>query len=194
MRVAFVFSVVFVPCICAAGLEGDLAREVNSRVGALCESVKTDIHPTDLIDPPDGLNLYETQFFRSLQEVVTNDWELTLRALQTISTNEVHRRLVLAAGRPYSEGEYLFRMGIASELVQSNELPLACLKYYKRRSMAFAPRITSVFVCRYEDPVVSNLIMRLDAQGLFSGGVNTIFSGESKELYLDAVHEGLVGD
>ena len=60
------------------------------------------------------------------------------------------------------------------------------------RSADVSHSATSALVRRYDEPSISNLIMKVNAAGGISGGVADIFSGEEKRGYEDAVREGLI--
>ena len=109
-----------------------------------------------------------------------------------ISTNQSERLIVMASGVVMGEERYLACISSVADMVLSNKLTSSELRFYKMRCSILDHRATSSLVRRYQEPAISNLIMKLHAAGAYPQGVSDIFSGEAKEFYLDAVHDGLI--
>lgn len=140
----------------------------------------------------DGLNLSTNVTFLIMSQLITENWTNVIARLDTISTNYNERLLVLYAGVGIGERNFLARIDYLSDMALSNKVSLAELRFYKTQCGIVDHYAASSLVRRYQEPAISNLIMKLDAVGVYPRGVSRIFSGEAKLLYEDAVREGLI--
>ena len=146
-----------------------------------------------LLNEWDDLNIATNSAFARLSQFVTNHWDEVLAAMPEISTNQSERLVVMASGVVSGEDRYLACISSVADMVLSNKLTSAELLFYKTRCGIADHRTTSSLVRRYQDPAISNLIMKIYAAGGYPQGVSDIFSGDANEFYLDAVHDGLIG-
>jgi len=130
--------------------------------------------------------------FRLLQDVVTNRWRESLDTLPSI-TNQGDRLIVMAAGAAKSEADYIERIGVISDKALSNQVSTAELIYYENRCYSANYQLENVFLSRYGEPAISNLILKVNAAGGIPSGVEPIFSGDEKRDYDAAVRSGLIG-
>ena len=113
--------------------------------------------------------------------------------MPAVTSNANDRLIVLAASIKPSEADFLSKLDALADLVLSNKVDQAELRWYRSECAIVDHYAASSLVRRYQEPAISNLIMKLSSAGVYSQGVSRIFSGEEKELYLDAVHDGLIG-
>lgn len=139
------------------------------------------------------VNLGTNEFFIALSRAVSNDWSVALACLPNVSTNDSERMMIVAAGTIAGESNFLARIDVAADMVLSNKLTSSELVFYRTQCSIADHYAASSLVRRYHEPAISNLIMKLNAAGCYPRGVSDIFSGDAKELYLDAVHDGLIG-
>ena len=138
------------------------------------------------------LGLSSNATFQAMAQIVAGEWPCALADMDSITTNQNERLMVIYAGVGAGETNFLERIGQMADFVLSNKVSLAELRFYKTQCGIFDHQATSSLVRRYQEPAISNLIMKLNAVGVYPQGVSDIFSGEAKELYLDAVHDGVI--
>lgn len=138
------------------------------------------------------LGLSSNSTFQAMAQIVAGEWPCALADMDSITTNQNERLMVIYAGVGVGETNFLERIGQMADFVLSNKVSLAELRFYKTQCGIFDHQATSSLVRRYQEPAISNLIMKLNAVGVYPQGVSDIFSGEAKELYLDAVHDGVI--
>lgn len=139
------------------------------------------------------LGLKSNLTFQALSQFVVNNWANVLGGMDAITTNKNERLFVLYAGVVIGETNFLSRISQIADSALSNKVSLAELRFYKTQCSISDHYAASSLIRRYQEPSISNLIMKLNAAGAYPQGVSEIFSGEAKELYLDAVHDGLIG-
>ena len=130
--------------------------------------------------------------FRAMAQMVAAEWPCALANMDSITTNLNERLMVVYAGVGGGETNFLVRISQMADFVLSNKVSLAELRFYKTQCGIFDHHATSSLIRRYQEPAISNLIMKLHTAGAYPQGVSDIFSGEAKESYLDAVHDGLI--
>lgn len=130
--------------------------------------------------------------FRTLRCGVTNQWNAALQQLLCV-TNQDDRLIVMAACAAHTEEEYINRVGYLAAMAISNQLSTVEFQFFKNRCAVANHFAASVLVRRYNEPMISNLIMKVNSAGGFPSGVDSIFTGEEKQLYEEAVEEGMVG-
>lgn len=140
-----------------------------------------------------GLNMQTNTDFRHLSQVVTNSWSDVLYMMPELSTNQSERLIVMAAGTVTGEQRYLYSVETAADMVLSNKINAAELRFFINRCTIADHRAVSTLLFRYQEPAISNLIMKLHSAGAYPQGVKDIFTGEEKESYLDALHDGMIG-
>ena len=123
-----------------------------------------------------------------MARMVADEWPCALADMDSITTNLNERLMVVYAGVGGGETNFLVRISQMADFVLSNKVSLAELRFYKTQCGLFDHHATSSLIRRYQEPAISNLIMKLYAAGAYPQGVSDIFSGEAKESYLDAVH------
>ena len=138
-----------------------------------------------------GTGISANRHFNSLQNFASNHWQNVLLNLNCL-TNQDDRLIVIAACAVNNEEDYLARIDCLADMVLSNRATTVELTYFVNRSADVSHSATSALVRRYDEPSISNLIMKVNAAGGISGGVADIFSGEEKRGYEDAVREGLI--
>ena len=139
------------------------------------------------------LGLQSNAVFQAMSRTVKGSWAEVLDGLGAITTNQTERLVVLYAGVEVGETNFIAKISQVADMVLSDKVTLAELKFYKTQCGIADHHAASSLVRRYQEVSISNLIMKLNAAGACPQGVSHIFSGEAKELYLDAVHDGLVG-
>lgn len=139
------------------------------------------------------LELSSNETFCAMSQMVANCWPRVLAGLDSITTNQNERLVVIYAGVGVGETNFLSRISQMADMVFSNKVSLAELQFYKTQWGIADHHAASVLVRRYQETSVSNLIMKLRSIGAYPQGVSHIFSGAERELYLDAVHDGLIG-
>lgn len=137
-----------------------------------------------------GTGLCTNAHFRSLRRVIEEEWIAVFPRVLDQSTNEVERLVLIAAGAATNEVDYLSRMDVMSDLVLSNRLSTFELCYFDNRCSDENKFAGSALLRRYDEPAVSNLIIKVRSAGGFQDGVEDIFSGEAKRLFEDAVYDG----
>lgn len=100
--------------------------------------------------------------------------------------------MIIAASAVNNEADYLARIDFLADLVLSNRVSSIELTYFENRCADVSHFAASALVRRYNEPAISNLIMKVNAAGGISGGVSDIFSGEENRWYENAVREGLI--
>lgn len=145
-----------------------------------------------IIEDADGLGLSSNATFLTMSQLITENWTNVLAGLDAISTNLNERLIVLYAGVGVGETNFLARIDCLADMALSNRVSLSELRFYKTQCSIVDHYAASSLVRRYQEPAISNLIMKLDAAGLYPRGVSDILSGEAKLLYEDAVREGLI--
>ena len=138
------------------------------------------------------LGLSSNATFQAMARMVADEWPCALADMDSITTNRNERLMVIYAGVGAGETNFLVRIDQMADFVLSNKVSLAELRFYKTQCGMFDHQATSSLIRRYQEPPISNLIMKLNAVGVYPQGVSDIFSGEAKELYLDAVHDGVI--
>lgn len=138
-----------------------------------------------------GVGISANRHFNSLRNFASNHWQNILANLNCF-TNQNDRLIIIAACAANNEADYLARIGCLSGMVLSNRATTVELTYFENRSADISHFAASALVRRYNEPSISNLIMKVNAAGGISGGVADIFSGEEKQWYEDAVREGLI--
>ena len=178
----------------AFGESHELATNVRQPLLEIMDSYGRDeLRPIILLNDWQGFNMTTNASFARLSQLVTNRWEEVLYTMPEISTNEAERLIVMASGVVRGEDRFISCIISVADMVLSNKLTSAELRFYKTRCSIADHYAASSLVRRYQEPAISNLIMKLNAAGCYPQGVSDIFSGDAKELYLDAVHDGLVG-
>jgi len=138
-----------------------------------------------------GTGILTNGHFRLLQGAASNQWQSVWASLNCL-TNSDDRLVVIAAGAANNEADYLARISFLADMVLSNKVSSVELRYFVNRCSDVNHFVASTLVRRYDEPSVSNLIMKVNAAGGFPGGVSDIFSGEDKRWYENAVREGLI--
>lgn len=138
------------------------------------------------------LGLSSNAVFRAMAQMVSDEWTCALADMDSITTNHNERLMVIYAGVGLGETNFLVRINQMADFVLSNKVSLTELRFYKVQCGISDHHATSSLIRRYQEPSISNLIMKLNAVGAYPQGVSDIFSGEAKELYLDAVHDGVI--
>jgi len=138
-----------------------------------------------------GTRIATNRYFCALQGVVTNQWRDVLSCLPGV-TNQDDRLIVIAAGAANSESDYLARIDTMADMVLSNKVSTFELIYFRNRCSAANHYAESVFLRRYNENAISNLIMKVKVAGGLPEDVSEIFSGEGKRWYETAVREGLI--
>ena len=139
------------------------------------------------------LGLITNSTFVTMSQYVSANWTNVIAGIDLITTNSNERLLVLYAGVGAGETNFLSRIDCLADMVSSNSVSLAELRFYKTQCAIVDHSAANSLIVRYQEPAISNLIMKLNAVGIYPQGVSDIFSGEAKELYLDAVNDGLIG-
>lgn len=132
------------------------------------------------------------QFFGRWLKWFQTNGPSALSDMDSITTNHNERLIVIYAGVGLGETNFLVRINQMADFVLSNKVSLTELRFYKVQCGISDHHATSSLIRRYQEPSISNLIMKLNAVGAYPQGVSDIFSGEAKELYLDAVHDGVI--
>ena len=166
-------------------------RQPLSEVMSSC--ARANLRTILLLNDWQGLGLFTNSAFARLSDVVTNRWPEVLAEMPAISTNQAERLIVLASGTVTGEERFLLNVNTVADMVLSNKLTSAELQFYETRCSIADHHAASSLIRRYQEPPISNLIMKLNAAGAYPRGVSDIFSGEARELYLDAVHDGVIG-
>ena len=138
-----------------------------------------------------GAGISANRHFDSLRNIASNHWQNVLTNLNCF-TNQDDRLIVIAACAVNNEEDYLARIGCLADMVLSNRATTVELTYFENRTADISHFAASALVRRYNEPSISNLIMKVNAAGGISGGVADIFSGEEKRWYESAVREGLI--
>lgn len=186
--------VVCVICVVAFGKEEDIVTKVKCPMSRIVNSYgEKRLRPFLLLNDWDGFNIATNSDFIQLSQIVTNHWNEMLAEMPRISTNQAERIILMASGVVTGEEKFLSCVSLAADMVLSNKLTLAELKFYTMRCSIADHHAVSSLVRRYQEPAISNLIMKLYAVGKYPNGVSHIFSGQAKEDYLDAVNDGLIG-
>ena len=180
-------------CSAAFGNAHNLVMSVRQPLSDVMDSYeRSRLRPFLLLNEWDELNVVTNPAFTRLSQTVTNCWDEVLAVMPEISTNQSERLIVMASGVVMGEERYLACISSVADMVLSNKLTSSELRFYKMRCSILDHRATSSLVRRYQEPAISNLIMKLHAAGAYPQGVSDIFSGEAKEFYLDSVHDGLI--
>ena len=138
-----------------------------------------------------GTGMSANRHFNSLRNFASNHWQNVLVNLNCF-TNQDDRLIVIAACAVTNEADYLARIDCLADMVLSNRAATVELTYFENRSADISHFAASALVRRYNEPSISNLIMKVNSAGGISGGVADIFSGEEKRWYESAVREGLI--
>lgn len=138
-----------------------------------------------------GTGMSANRHFNALRNFVSNHWQNVLANLNCF-TNQDDRLIVIAACAVNNEADYLARIDCLADQVLSNRAATVELTYFENRSADISHFAASALVRRYNEPSISNLIMKVNSAGGISGGVANIFSGEEKRWYETAVQEGLI--
>ena len=181
-------------CGIAHGVSQDLVAQVRQPLLEVMDGLgRNRLRPLLLLNDWGGLGVVTNAAFVNLSRVVTNRWNEVLAAMPEIATDQAERLVVMGAGVVVGEERYLGSVSAVADMVMSNKLTVTELQFYRTQCSIADHYAASSLARRFQEPAVSNLIMKLEAAGAYQQGVSHIFSGEGKELYLDAVHEGLVG-
>ena len=195
VKKAILTAMVFVP-LCALALDDgpELLSSIRQSLSRIAASYgKNRLRPFVILNDWEALNMQTNVDFGTLSQIVTNRWDDILGIMPEISTNQAARLVVLAAGAGAGEADFLARIEKITDMVFSNKISSAELRFYKTQCGIIDHHAASSLVRRHQEAPISNLIMKLNAAGAYPQGVSSIFSGEEKELYLDAVHDGLIG-
>lgn len=191
-----IFTIMIASCILSVTSSlGDGAELLPSLRAQLSRVVNaygyTQLRPLLILNDWNGMNVWTNNDFRGLSRSVTNHWDEVLSMLPEISTNQSERLIVMAAGVVQGEQRFLSCVESVANAALSNKVNAIELRFYKSQCSFADPSAVSSLVRRYQEPAISNLIMKMSSAGAYPQGVGRIFSGEEKELYLDAVHDGL---
>lgn len=132
--------------------------------------------------------------FIALRQCMSTNWTNAIRNLSEISTNRCVRLVVIASMAEGGVTNFLSRVDEMTNLVISNRVDVGELRFFRQRCYDVDPDAASVLVREYQDPAISNLIMKIFRAGGFPSGVNSIFDGTSKALYEDMSSDGLTGN
>ena len=172
----------------------DLLPSLRGLLSGIVDTYGRDrLKPLLILNDWEELNVWTNSDFRSLSQSVTNNWKEVLSLMPEVSTNQSERLIIMAAGVVRGEDQFLARIESLADAVLSNKVNVTEFRFYKTQCAIVDHYAASSLVRRYQEPAISNLIMKLSSAGVYSQGVSRIFSGEEKELYLDAVHDGLIG-
>lgn len=178
----------------ARGESQELVAQVRQPLLEVMDGMgRNRLRPLLLLNDWGRLGVVTNAAFVNLSHVVTNRWNEVLAAMPEIAKDQAERLVVMGAGVVVGEERYLGCVSAVADMVMSNKLTVTELQFYRTQCSLADHYAASSLVRRYQEPAVSNLIMKLNAAGAYPQGVSHIFSGEEKELYLDAVHDGLVG-
>lgn len=181
-------------CVFALGDRSELFSNIRSPLSRIVEGYDTNrLRPFVILNDWEGLNIQTNADFESLSRIVSTSWGDVLNLMPEISTNQAERLIVVAAGVVVGETNFLTRVDQMADMVLSNKISSVELRFYKTQYSISDHYAVSVLVRRYQEPSISNLIMKLNTAGAYPQGVSHIFNGAAKELYLDAVHDGLIG-
>lgn len=180
-------------CAFALGDSSELLSNIRQPLSRVIENYGTKrLRPLVILNDWEGLNVQTNVDFENLSRIVANRWGEVLSLMPEISTNQAERLVVVAAGVGVGETNFLARIGQMADMALSNRVSAAELRFYKTQCSIADHHAVSSLVRRYQEPPISNLIMKLNAAGAYPQGVSRIFSGEAYEFDLDAVHDGLV--
>lgn len=181
-------------CAFALGDNSELLSNVRRPLSRIVENYGTNrLRPLVIVNDWEGLNIQTNVDFENLSQIVTTSWDEVLSLMSEISTSQAERLIVVAAGVGVGETNFLSRVEKMADMVLSNKVSAAELRFYKTQCSIVDHHAVSALVRRYQEPPISNLIIKLNRAGAYPQGVSQIFNGEAKEFYLDAVHDGLIG-
>jgi len=177
------FAIASVVLVADANASTNVINVVTQRLHAL-RAEMSPCWPTigEVLNDWEECRIGEKSQFGAMRCVVTNSWPEIVARLSDISSNEVERLVILAAGVSGSEEEYLYRIDLLADGVSSNRITHAEIGFYRLRCSVENRSATSVLIRRYNVPAISNLIMKLSRVGYYPEGTSYIFSGEAKSL------------
>lgn len=152
----------------------------------------TDASYSEMKENWDGLNIETNCGYQMIEKVLSNHWESAFSRIDEVATNREDRLVLLAAGSCSGQTNFLLRMSCLVDLALAGRLSLMELKFFETQCMLKDSWGASVLVREYYRPNVSNLILKIERAGGYPNGVTNIFNGADKELYEDAVFDGLI--
>lgn len=188
--VAFVFAL----CASLCWADGLMISDVRVKAEAALEGLGVNA-PTyhQLREGWEDFGITSNADFIALRQCMSTNWTDAIRNLSEISTNRCVRLVVIASMAEGGVTNFLSRVDEMTNLVISNRVDMGEFRFFRQRCYDVDPDAASVLVREYQDPAISNLIMKIFRAGGFPSGVNSIFDGTSKTLYEDMSADGLTG-
>lgn len=120
---------------------------------------------------------------RELGLIVSNCLDAVYSSFEVVATNEIERRLILASPWSVSDDFYLNCLSRNIDLAASGKISLGDLSWYMEGHRS--RRLTYLLDAQYDQPGVSNVVLR---QMALTGDTNKyarVLSGEAKLEYIE---------
>ena len=128
------------------------------------------------------------QAYLELCGAVSNSADVVFRDLPSVTTNAAERLVLMSTAWRYDEDYYLHIYSLLAEMALSNRVSKAELEWY---GLPERNDLTNCIRCRYREPAVANLALRISQVTGDTNFYQTIISGAAYTNYLEEVSAGL---
>lgn len=130
-----------------------------------------------------------TAVFSPIVEIMSNNWQEVLMDIDDYATNVIDRVLLENTASFLGEDAYLGYLSMLADKVISDEIPLEELERLQVNSW-HNHAVSSALYRRYQEPAVSNLVIKLQQAGVSTNKCQRILSGEANAHYQSLLVKG----
>ena len=130
-----------------------------------------------------------TAVFSPIVAIMSNNWHEVMLHVSEYATNAIDRILLENTGSFLGEDAYLGYLSLLADKVVSNEISLVEFEKFQVNAWHNHP-VSSVVYRRYQDPVVSNLVIKFQQAGVNTNRCQWILSGQAAEHYQKLLDDG----